>query len=953
MADCCIILIFATEIVLQRALIQFAGPRLSFLQNENMLSEISRKVMKYSSQETGVGLTPEEVEASRSVHGYNRLTPPAKESLWKAFFEKFKDPLIIVLLVVMMLSAGIAGVEYFRLGASASVFLEPLGVLVALLLATGVGFIFEVRAAKAFDILNQVNDDTPVKVIRRIEGRSQITEVPRYEIVVGDIVSLEAGEEIPADGRLLESVSLSVNESTLTGEPLTHKSADPEVIREKTGETYAADRLMKGSTIIEGHGLMVVTEVGDATEYGHVYEATQIDDGIKTPLNAQLDQLGRVLSWAAFIVAGLIFVGRMLYLFLDGDGSNNDEFLEVMRYVLGSVMIAVTLVVVSVPEGLPLSITLSLALSMKKMLKQNNLVRKLHACETMGAATVICTDKTGTLTQNRMQVAEMRNFLAEAATDASGKEQAAAFLAEAIAVNSTAWIENDRGHHRVLGNPTEGALLLWLASAGIDYLPLRSRIPIVSQEPFTTETKRMTTTSMSAVFGRRVIYVKGAPELLLQRCTRIAGAQSRSDIESLLFRYQEQAMRTLGFAYAVDDNLEEWTFFALAAITDPVRTEVPEAIRTCRNAGIDVVIVTGDTAGTALEIGRQIGLAGAVDAPGQKESAVGRPVVLSGPEFGDMSDEEAMKILPDVGNPGSGLKILSRARPLDKQRLVRLLQRKHHVVAVTGDGTNDAPALTAAHVGLSMGDGTAVAKEASDITIIDNSFSSITKAVLWGRSLYNNIGRFILFQMTVNVAACFIVLVGAFLGKESPLSVTQMLWVNLIMDTFAAMALSSLPADGSVMNDRPRRPRAHIIDRFMLGHILGWGSFISAILLWCWLSGLSHHYFFTIFVMLQFWNLFNARYYRTGRSLIGDLFGSAEGRRRMKENWSWSFMGIAGLILAGQLLIVNLGGEMFNIETRLTPCEWLCIIGATSLILWIGDAFRWFASLRRHKASPL
>lgn len=906
--------------------------------------------MKYNSQEVYTGLTPEEVTASRSAHGYNRLTPPAKDSLWKAFLEKFKDPLIIVLLVVMVLSAGIAGFEYYKLGASTRVFLEPLGVLVALLLATGVGFIFEVRAAKAFDVLNQVNDDTPVKVIRKIDGRSQMTEVPRYEVVVGDIVNLETGEEIPADGRLLESISLTVNESALTGELQTRKSTDPERVRESAVETYAADRLMKGSTIIEGHGLMVVTEVGDATEYGHVYEAIQIDDGIKTPLNLQLDQLGRVLSWTAFIVAGLIFVGRMLYLFLDGDGSNNDEFIEVMHYVLGSIMIAVTLVVVSVPEGLPLSITLSLALSMKKMLKHNNLVRKLHACETMGAATVICSDKTGTLTQNRMQVAEMRNLLAEAAADDTGRVQAEALLAEAIALNSTAWIEEDRDHLRVLGNPTEGALLLWLKSVKADYVALREHIKIISQEPFTTEAKRMSTTVESEVCGGRVMYVKGAPELLLQRCAKVAGTLSRRDIEAILDRYQRQAMRTLGFAYATGDDLDEWTFFALAAIADPVREEVPEAIRICRNAGIDVIIVTGDTAGTAVEIGRQIGLIDVVDHSGCEDSVSNRKEVLCGSEFGAMSDEEILEVLPEVGKPHNGLKILSRARPLDKQRLVKLLQRKRHVVAVTGDGTNDAPALTAAQVGLSMGDGTAVAKEASDITITDDSFSSITKAVLWGRSLYNNIGRFILFQMTVNVAACFIVLVGAFLGKESPLTVTQMLWVNLIMDTFAAMALSSLPADSRVMNDRPRNPRAHIIDRTMLSQILGWGTCISAVLLWCWLSGLPHRYFFTIFVMMQFWNLFNARYYRTGRSFLGDLFGSSEGRRRIKENWSWSFIGIAGLILGGQLLIVNLGGEMFNIVTRLTLYEWLSIIGATSLILWVGDALRWVGAWRRRKS---
>jgi len=907
--------------------------------------------MRYNSQEGWSGLTPDEVVASRTAHGCNRLTPPVKESLWKTFFGKFNDPLIIVLLVVMGLSLVISCVEYFKLGDSAKVFLEPLGVGVALLLATGVGFIFEVRAAKAFDILNQVNDDTPVKVIRRIDGRSQITSVPRHEIVVGDIVSLETGEEIPADGRLMESVSLAVNESMLTGEPLAHKSADPEIVETQEAATYDTDRLMKGSTVVEGHGIMEVTSVGDATEYGRVYEAVQIDDGVRTPLNRQLDQLGRALSTVAFIVATLIFIGRMLYLFLDGDGSNNDEILEVIHYVLASIMIAVTLIVVSVPEGLPLSITLSLALSMKKMLKQNNLVRKLHACETMGAATIICTDKTGTLTQNRMQVAEMRNLMAETAKDDDSRRQAEALLAEAISVNSTAWIETDQGKPKILGNPTEGALLLWLSSCGTDYLAIRNRVRAIAQEPFTTETKRMSTTVDSEVTGHRVIYVKGAPEMLLRQCVHVAGNIDRSDIEKQLALYQQQAMRTLGFAYATGDDVDDLTFFALAAIADPIRPEVPEAIRTCRNAGIGVIIVTGDTPGTAFEIGRQIGLVETAADDDRMAAATAQKEIMTGPEFGAMSDKEILSILPDIGDTASGLKILSRARPLDKQRLVKLLQRKHHVVAVTGDGTNDAPALNTAQVGLSMGDGTAVAKEASDITIIDNSFNSIAQAVLWGRSLYNNIGRFILFQMTVNVAACFIVLVGAFLGKESPLSVTQMLWVNLIMDTFAAMALSSLPADSRVMQDSPRNPRAHIINRNMLLHMLGWGTAISLVLLWCWLSGMPHRYFFTIFVMLQFWNLFNARYYRTGRSLFGDLLGSKEGRRRIKENWSGSFLSIAGLILAGQLLIVNLGGEMFNIEARLTPKEWLGIIGATFPILLVGDMLRWIGRWRERKAA--
>jgi Ca2+-transporting ATPase len=871
----------------------------------------------------------------------NRLTPPAKKSLWREFLKKFSDPLIIVLLVVMCLSAGISCFEYFRLGEPVSVFLEPLGVLVALLLATGVGFIFEVRAERAFDVLNTVSDDTPVKVLRSRGERSVMQQVPRHEVVVGDLVCIETGEEVPADGDLLQAVSLGVDESTLTGESMAHKYPQDSGAADEAKTAYAAHRLMKGSVVLEGHGMMRVTEVGDATEYGQVYHAVQLDSHVRTPLSKQLDRLGKDLSKMSFWVGGAIFVGRLVYLFLMGDPFNN-TWLEIVQYVLNAVMIAVTLIVVSVPEGLPLSITLSLALSMKKMLKQNNLVRKLHACETMGAATVICTDKTGTLTRNRMQVSELQNLLVS--------ENASALLAEAIAVNTTAWIgADDEGHRRVLGNPTEGALLLWLDDQGVDYLALREGAAVCEQQPFNAETKQMSTTVESPLSGCRVRYVKGAPELLLAQCAEVAGGHTAAEVEAWIARCQQQAMRTLGFAYATEADPDRLVFFAMAAIMDPIRPEVPAAIEACHTAGINVIIVTGDTVGTASEIGRQIGLL----------TAASNHEVMTGTEFAALTDEEVMKRLPDVpdrrqdahaaahiAEAKGKLKILARARPLDKQRLVQLLQRKHHVVAVTGDGTNDAPALKAAQVGLSMGDGTAVAKEASDITIIDNSFSSITNAVLWGRSLYINIGRFLLFQMTVNASACIIVLVGAFMGKESPLSVTQMLWVNLIMDTFAAMALSALPPDRRVLSDAPRSPRAHIIDRRMGRNIIGWGVALSVVLMLCQLC-VPHKYFFTIFVFLQFWNLFNARYYRTDRSLLGELLlGKPEQRAHWREQWSWSFIGIACAIFFGQLLIVECGGEMFNIEQRLTPSEWLMLLVATFPVFLIGDLIR----LRRHRA---
>ena len=852
-------------------------------------------------------LTPSDVEQQRLNFGVNKLTPPERPPLWKAFLEKFHDPLIIVLLVIMFISLGVSAFEFYQIpDVGAEVFLEPLGVLIALLLATGVGFIFEVKASREFDVLNQVNDNTPVRVIRYIDGKERVVEISRWEVVKGDWVIVETGDEIPADGYLIEAVSLSVNESVLTGEPMTPKYIPEEEQTASEQTAYPVDQLMRGTSVIEGHGTMVATAVGDASEQGNVAQATQLDNGVTTPLNRQLNYLGRLLSKLAFIAAAAFVAGRVIwFLFFDG---REETALETVHYALNSLMLAITLIAVAVPEGLPLSITLSLALAMRRMLKEHNLVRRLHACETMGAATVICTDKTGTLTQNRMHV--------ECLSDYSGNP---ALMAESIAANSTAFLQERNGQKTILGNPTEGALLLWLDAQGIDYLPLRQSLPVLRQVPFSTERKRMETTVRSTVLGgRQVTFVKGAPELLLEDCDSIATPPAgekvtAATIREELSRYQSQAMRTLGFAVRIENG--PLVFTGIAAIMDPVRAEVPEAIRTCREAGIRVIIVTGDTPGTAVEIGRQCGIMnGGEPLPGE---------VMTGIEFEAMGDREFLE------KSSRRLKILCRARPLDKKRLVKLLQQQGEVVAVTGDGTNDAPALKAAHVGLSMGDGTAVAKQASDITITDNSFSSIVKAVMWGRSLYKNIGRFLLFQMTVNVAACAVVLVGAFLGKESPLSVTQMLWVNLIMDTMAAMALSSLPADPEVMKDKPRSTRAHIINRKMLLNIFGWGLALSAILLYAWLTPdrLPHEWFFTFFVFLQFWNLFNARLYNTRM-----VFWNAR--------WSPAFWSIALLILVGQWLIVTYGGQMLNIIRPLDPEEWMTLLLWTLPVFLIGEIIR-------------
>lgn len=930
------------------------------------------------------GLSDAQVLESRAKHGVNILTPPEKDTLWDTFkkacthklaismfalcaaslvaaallvgtmgtaiwvmpaivavatvlvlvvglFGAFYDPLFQILIVAFILSMGISVYEFEWAGHPASCFFEPIGIIVALLLATGVAFFLERANEKTFQSLNEVNDDTLVKVIRN----NNICQVPRRDVVVGDITILEAGEEIPADCQLLESLNLSVNESTLTGELSAAKTTvkadfDPEA-------TYPSNEIMKGTTIIEGYCTARVIRVGDATESGKVFESAQMKDDEETPLTQKFDKLAQLITKASYIIGGLIIVGRIIVIFVRGEAdlTTTAGIIEFVTYVLQTIMIAVTLIVVSVPEGLPMSITLSLAFSMRKLMKENTLPRTMHACETMGAASVICTDKTGTLTQNQMRVSET-----------SLKLDNNNLLAELIAANSTANLDfSDANKVKAIGNPTEGALLLWLHDQGRNYLNIREEVGIIDRLPFTTENKYMATIVQSVAFGCKMLFVKGAPEILMDFCKLTD--DEKTPYNTQLLSYQSKAYRTLALAYMkLDDHQDPFAdgrltmtdleFAGVFGISDPVRAEVPAAINDCTKAGIQVKIVTGDTPGTAKEIGRQVGIWSETDTERN---------IITGVEFAALSDEQLLDRILDI-------KIMSRARPADKERLVRLLKSKNMVVAVTGDGTNDAPALNAANVGLSMGDGTAVAKEASDMTILDNSFSTISNAVMWGRSLYKNIQRFIMFQMTINVVACLIVLIGAFVGTESPLTVTQMLWVNLIMDTFAAIALSSLPPTKQVMADKPRRVEDNIISRPMATHIFGVGIFFTTLLLGILLyfqhnaitslttlpatygayDGLSEYelsLFFTIFVMLQFWNMFNAKAFMTGRSALA----------RISE--CKGFITIAAVILVGQILIVECGGQMFNV-TSLNPTDWAIIIGCTAPVCIVGEVYRLF-----------
>lgn len=876
-----------------------------------------------------LGLTDQEVLQSREKYGANLLTPPKRPSLLKLYLEKFEDPVVRVLLIAAVFSLIISVIE--------NEYAETIGIIAAILLATGIGFYFEYDANKKFDLLNAVNEETLVKVIRN--GR--ILEIPRKDVVVGDIVVLETGEEIPADGELIEAISLQVNESNLTGEPVINKTIIEADFDEEA--TYASNLVMRGTTVVDGHGSMKVLRVGDATEIGKVARQSTEQTTEPTPLNIQLTKLANLIGKIGFTVAGLaflIFFIKDVVLYFDFGALNGwHDWLPVLERTLKYFMMAVTLIVVAVPEGLPMSVTLSLALNMRRMLATNNLVRKMHACETMGAITVICTDKTGTLTQNLMQVHEP-NFYGLKDGGKLADDDISRLIAEGISANSTAFLEEtgEGEKPKGVGNPTEVALLLWLNSQKRNYLELREGARVLDQLTFSTERKFMATLVKSPLIGKKVLYIKGAPEIVLGKCKevildgrRVDSVEYRSTVEAQLLGYQNMAMRTLGFAFRlVEDNEPDdcvalvsennLNFLGVVAISDPIRPDVPAAVAKCQSAGIGIKIVTGDTPGTATEIARQIGLWKPEDTERNR---------ITGVAFAELSDEEALDRVMD-------LKIMSRARPTDKQRLVQLLQQKGAVVAVTGDGTNDAPALNHAQVGLSMGTGTSVAKEASDITLLDDSFNSIGTAVMWGRSLYKNIQRFIVFQLTINFVALLIVLLGSIVGTELPLTVTQMLWVNLIMDTFAALALASIPPSESVMNDKPRRSTDFIISKAMQHNIFGVGTLFLVVLM-----AMIYYFtnadggmtvqrltiFFTFFVMLQFWNLFNARVFGTTDSAFKGL----------TKSYGMELIVLA--ILGGQFLIVQFGGAVFRTEP-LDWQTWLIIIGSSSLVLWIGELIR-------------
>lgn len=863
-----------------------------------------------------IGLTDEQVKQSREQHGKNVLTPPQRTSLWKLYLDKYRDPIIQILLVAAFVSLILAFIE--------KNFMETIGIFVAVFLATTVGFYFERDAAKKFNLLTALSEEQPVKVRRN----GKVMEIPRHDVVVGDVVLVEVGDEVPADGELIVCNDLQMNESTLTGEPVTEKSL------EGGGDgAYPRNVILRSTMVMNGRGEFVVTAVGDATEIGKVAKKSTEQTSVETPLHMQLDKLAKMISKVGSVVSVAAFFIFLIHDILTNPAWGGKDYFYMAEIVLKYFMMAVTLIVMAVPEGLPMAITLSLALNMRRMLKSNNLVRKLHACETMGAVTVICTDKTGTLTQNKMQVSALEL-----------KQGDGALLDTAIALNSTAELNDGKP----IGNPTESALLLWLDAQGKDYEELRKQVNVLKQLPFSTERKMMAT--LAEVDGETYLFVKGAPEIVMKKCI-IEDRMLKQTAEEL-DEWQHKAMRTLAFAYKKIEtsimrtsrtstaevvallDANDLQLQAIAAIADPIRPDVPAAVQECRHAGIEVKVVTGDTAATALEIGKQIGVfedePENIGADGSLTSLDQQ--MITGEQWEALSDEEAYERAKDI-------RVMSRARPTDKQRLVAMLQKRGEVVAVTGDGTNDAPALHYAHVGLSLGSGTSVAKEASDMTLLDDSFKSIANAVMWGRSLYRNLQRFLFFQLVVNVAALLLVLGGSVIGTEMPLTVTQILWVNLIMDTFAALALASLPPSHEVMKDKPRKASDFIINKSIGFGILFCGIVfflvMFALLVYCerrGKGGVDVHeltMFFTTFVMIQFWNLFNAKALMSHHTAF---------RHFLKDK---GMILVLVLVLVGQWIIVTFGGEMFR-TTPLSLHEWLLIIGSTSVVLWVGELWRGF-----------
>ena len=863
-----------------------------------------------------IGLTDEQVKQSREQHGKNVLTPPQRTSLWKLYLDKYRDPIIQILLVAAFVSLILAFIE--------KNFMETIGIFVAVFLATTVGFYFERDAAKKFNLLTALSEEQPVKVRRN----GKVMEIPRHDVVVGDVVLVEVGDEVPADGELIVCNDLQMNESTLTGEPVTEKSL------EGGGDgAYPRNVILRSTMVMNGRGEFVVTAVGDATEIGKVAKKSTEQTSVETPLHMQLDKLAKMISKVGSVVSVAAFFIFLIHDILTNPAWGGKDYFYMAEIVLKYFMMAVTLIVMAVPEGLPMAITLSLALNMRRMLKSNNLVRKLHACETMGAVTVICTDKTGTLTQNKMQVSALEL-----------KQGDEALLDTAIALNSTAELNDGKP----IGNPTESALLLWLDAQGKNYEELRKQVNVLKQLPFSTERKMMAT--LAEVDGETYLFVKGAPEIVMKKCI-IEDRMLKQTAEEL-DEWQHKAMRTLAFAYKKVEasimrtsrtstaevvallNANDLQLQAIAAIADPIRPDVPAAVQECRHAGIEVKVVTGDTAATALEIGKQIGVfedePENIGADGSMTSLDQQ--MITGEQWEALSDEEAYERAKDI-------RVMSRARPTDKQRLVAMLQKRGEVVAVTGDGTNDAPALHYAHVGLSLGSGTSVAKEASDMTLLDDSFKSIANAVMWGRSLYRNLQRFLFFQLVVNVAALLLVLGGSVIGTEMPLTVTQILWVNLIMDTFAALALASLPPSHEVMKEKPRKASDFIINKSIGFGILFCGIVfflvMFALLVYCerrGKGGVDVHeltMFFTTFVMIQFWNLFNAKALMSHHTAF---------RHFLKDK---GMILVLVLVLVGQWIIVTFGGEMFR-TTPLSLHEWLLIIGSTSVVLWAGELWRTF-----------
>lgn len=783
------------------------------------------------------GLNPEQVEKSRSTYGTNSFVRQSHESLAKRIWDASTEPMLVMLIFAAIITLAVNITRYFTGGEYN--FLECVGIFAAIALSVVITIITEGKSAKAFEALNKINEDTLIKVIRN--GEPQL--ITQKEIVVGDIIMIETGDKIVADGRLFSSNDLSVDESALTGESLPVKKDAEFVCQKSTPVAERANMLYSGCFVSAGNGQMLVTGVGNDTEFGQIAQELSSIEKTTTPLQEKLDKLGKQITVLGASAAAIVFAIEVLQFVMNGQ-LNLDT-------VSDAFITSIVLIVAAVPEGLPTIVAVSLALNIIKMSKENALVKKMIACETIGCVNIICSDKTGTLTENRMTVQKIYTG-GELIDPEQLKDE---MLLKNYCINSNANISEEDGSWSFIGNPTEGSLLAAAAKAGVDYQELRQAADIVRVFPFSSQNKDMSTIVREN--GKEILYVKGNPEKIISLCTGISEEEKEKNFH-LMEEFQNKAGRLLAFTHKElegqyndeeQDEVEQGLIYdGFVVISDPLSPDVYESIRNCRSAGIEVKMLTGDNIRTARAIANELHMLD--DAHIAVEAA----------DIEKLTDEELKEALKKI-------QVIARSTPLVKMRVVKLLKEQGNVVAVTGDGINDAPAIKHADVGIAMGiAGTDVTKEASDMVLLDDSFSTIIKAVQWGRGIYENFKRFIQFQLTVNVSSVVVVICSILAGFSAPFTALELLWINIIMDGPPALTLGLEPIRPDLLKHKPTRRNENIISKKMLLRIFVNGIFISVIFM------LQHFknflgaapeeeatVLFTLFVLFQLFNAFNCR----------------------------------------------------------------------------------------------